>query len=104
MSPAGSGGGQFRGLGPRVNGGKPAPLVSVCTWMLPWLLPAGLLGTVVLISLPSVFACLFAGIWGWLVLPYLAAYIRAHARADPGNGHANGVRGGEMDYWRTRLM
>ncbi len=99
MSPAGSGRGQFRGgLAARAERGNP------CTWMLPWLLPAGLLGTVALISLSGALAYLLAGVWGWLVFPYLAAYIRAHSRADgrPNNGH--GFRDGEAHYWRTKLM
>jgi hypothetical protein len=99
MSPAGSGRGQFRGgLAARVDRGKS------CTWMLPWLLPAGLLGTVALISLSGALAYLLAGIWGWLVFSYLAAYIRTHSRADwPGN-NGNSSRDGEADYWRTKLM
>jgi hypothetical protein len=68
--------------------------------MLPWLLPVGLLGTVVLISLPGALGLLLVGLWGWLVFPYLAAYIRGHARADEGNGSD----GGETDYWRTKRM
>jgi hypothetical protein len=99
MSPAGSGRGQFRGgLAARVDRGNP------CTWMLPWLLPVGLLGTVALISLSGALAYLLAGIWGWLVFPYVAAYIRAHSRADGGGNNGNGVRDGEADYWRTKLM
>ncbi|MGO9900338.1 MAG: hypothetical protein ACLP0J_11720 [Solirubrobacteraceae bacterium] len=72
--------------------------------MLPWLLPAGLLGTVALISLSGAFAYLLAGIWGWLVFPYVAAYIRGHSRADARGNSRNGVRDGEADYWRTKLM
>ncbi|MFZ0378093.1 MAG: hypothetical protein WCD11_19620 [Solirubrobacteraceae bacterium] len=74
--------------------------MSACTWMLPWLLPVGLLGTVVLISLPGALGFLLVGLWGWLVFPYLAACIRAHARADGGNGFG----GDEADYWRTKRM
>jgi hypothetical protein len=78
----------------------------MCTWILPWLLPAGLLGTVALISLPSPFGYLLVGIWGWLVFPYVAAYIRAHSRdGDGGVRHnSNGFRDNEADYWRTKLM
>ncbi len=72
--------------------------------MLPWLLPVGLLGTVVLISLPGVLGFLLVGLWGWLVFPYLAVCIRAHARTDGGNSYGNGLRGGETDYWRTTRM
>ena len=72
--------------------------------MLPWLLPAGLLGTVALISLSGAFAYLLAGIWGWLVFPYVAAYIRAHSGADGGGDNGNRFRDGETDYWRTKLM
>lgn len=127
MSPAGSGRGQFRGgLGGRPDRGNPAtlqddppeghvsglpprnarslPPVPISPWALPWLLPAGLLGTVVLISLPGAFAYVLAGIWGWLVFPYAAAYICAHSRADGGRIDGNGSRDGEADYWRTKLM
>ena len=72
--------------------------------MLPWLLPAGLLGTVALISLSGALAYLLAGIWGWLVFPYVAAYIHAHSRADGGLDKRNGFRDGEAHYWRTKLM
>ncbi len=72
--------------------------------MLPWLLPAGLLGTVALVSLSGVWAYLLVGIWGWLVFPYVAVYIRAHSRADGGGNNGNGFRDGEADYWRTKLM
>jgi len=72
--------------------------------MLPWLLPAGLLGTVVLISLPGVFAYLLAGIWGWLVVPYAAAHVHAHARRDGDRTDGDAFRDGEADYWRTKLM
>jgi hypothetical protein len=72
--------------------------------MLPWLLPAGLLGTVVLISLPGALAYLLAGIWGWLVFPYAAVYIHARSRARGDRLDGSGSGGGEADYWRTKLM
>ncbi len=72
--------------------------------MLPWLLPAGLLGTVALISLSGAFAYLLVGIWGWLVFPYVVAYIRPHSRAGGSGNSRNGFRDGEADYWRTKLL
>jgi len=72
--------------------------------MLPWLLPAGLLGTVALISLSGAFAYLLAGIWGWLVFPFVVAYIRDHSRADEGGNNGNGFRDAGADYWRTKFM
>lgn len=72
--------------------------------MLPWLLPVGLLGTVALISLSGVWAFLLVGIWGWLVFPCVAVYIRARSRADGGGNNGDGFRDGEADYWRTKLM
>jgi uncharacterized membrane protein YgcG len=72
--------------------------------MLPWLLPVGLLGAVALISLSGALAYLLAGIWGWLVFPCVAAYVRAHSRAHGGGNNRSGFRGGEADYWRTKLM
>ncbi len=72
--------------------------------MLPWLLPAGLFGTVALISLSGAFAYLLVGIWGWLVFPYVVAYIRAHSRAGGSGNSRNGFRDGEADYWRTKLL
>jgi hypothetical protein len=99
MTPAGSGIGQFRG------GREEEPLRPVSwTWLVPWLLPAGLLGTVVLICLPGVCAFLLAGIWGWLVFPYAAAYVHAHSRAHGCGIDRDGFRDGETDYWRTKLM
>jgi hypothetical protein len=71
--------------------------------MLPWLLPAGLLGTVVLISLFGALTYLLAGIWACLVFPYVVAYIRAHSRAGGGGDNGNGLRDGEADFWRTKL-
>ena len=35
---------------------------------------------------------------------YVAAYIRAHSRADGSGTNGNGFREGEADYWRTKLM
>ena len=99
MSPAGSARHQFRaGFAARVDRG------NLCTCMLPWLLPAGLLGIVALISLSSALAYVLAGIWGWLVFPYAAAYVRANSRPDGGGNNGTGFRDGEADYWRTRLM
>ena len=73
--------------------------------MLPWLLPVGLLGVVALISLANVLGVLLVMLWGWLVFPFLALYIRSRARA------RHGVRirdalwdDADTDYWRTRSM
>ena len=99
MSPAGSGRGQFRGsLAARVDRG------NLCTWMPPWLLPAGLLGTVALISLSGVWAYLLVGIWGRLCVSVCR---RVHPRSFAGRrggNNRNGLRDGEADYWRTKLM
>jgi hypothetical protein len=73
-------------------------------WMLPLLLPVGLLGTVVLISLPGVFALLLTVIWGWLVFPCVAVFVRARSRVGGDGRSGNYFRDGEPDYWRTRLM
>ncbi|HWE32567.1 MAG TPA: hypothetical protein VG410_03730 [Solirubrobacteraceae bacterium] len=72
--------------------------------MLPWLLPAGVLGAIALISLPGAIAYLLAGIWGWVVVPCVALYIRAHSRADGGGNNGNGFTDCGADYWRTKLM
>jgi hypothetical protein len=99
MSPAGSGSGHFGGgLSPRVTPG------AVCTWILPWLLPVGLFGTVAVISLPSPFGLLLAGVWGWVAFPCVVVYIRSHSRADGGRNNGDGFREDEADYWRTKLM
>jgi hypothetical protein len=66
--------------------------------MLPWMLPVGLLGTVALISLSNVVGYVLAALWGWLVFPSVALYIRR------GTGDRNGSRDADTDYWRTRLM
>jgi hypothetical protein len=94
MSPAGSGRSYFRG-----GRAARADRANAFTWMLPLLLPAGLLGAVALLSLSSPVAYLLAGVWGWVVFPYAAAYVHAHSGADR-NGNGNG----EADYWRTKMM
>lgn len=66
----GVGSGQFRG-GRTFPDAKSRATVSICTWLVPWLLPVGLLGPVALIS-PSPFEFVAAGIWAGLcfrVLP-----------------------------------
>ncbi len=99
MSPAGSGRGQFRGVfAARVD------RRNACAWTLPWLLPAGLLGTIALISLSGAIAYLLAGIWGWIVFPYVAVYLRAHSWADGGANNGNSFTDCGADYWRTKLM
>jgi hypothetical protein len=98
MSPAGSGGGQFRGsLEPRLRRSA-----ATCAWLRPWLLPVGLLGAVALVSLPGAFAYLAVGIWGWLVFPYAAAFIHDRARGGAGR-RGPGFGEDDSQYWRTRL-
>jgi hypothetical protein len=78
--------------------------VSIPTWMLPWLLPAGLLGTVALASLSTPFAYLLTAVWGWLVFPSVASYLHAHSRAGGGRHSGNDFPDGEANYWRTKMM
>ena len=99
MSPAGSGSGEFRG-GLRARAARR----SMCALVLPWLLPVGLFGTVALISLPSPFGYLVAGIWGWVAFPSVVAYIRGHSLAGGGRNSRSGSEDDQADYWRTRLM
>jgi len=63
-----------------------------------------LLGTVALISLANVFGYLLATVWGWLVFPYVAAYVRSHSRAHRCAGNGHGFREVDAHYWRTKLM
>jgi len=72
--------------------------------MLPWLFPVGLLGTVALISLSNVFGYLLAAVWGWLVFPCVALYIRSRSHPRRGTSNGNGFRDADADYWRTRSM
>jgi hypothetical protein len=72
-------------------------------WTLPWLLPLGVLGTVALISLSSPLGYLLAGVWGWVLLPYGAAYIHSHARTPGARNDASPLSSEDIDYWRTKL-
>ena len=73
-------------------------------WMLPWLLPVGLLGTVALISLSNLLGYILAGVLGWALLPYAAAYIHSHTRRPGALNNGNPFDGDEVDYWRTKLL
>lgn len=79
--------------------GRDAP-IDPSTWMLPWLLPVGLLGAVGLISLSNVFGYLLAAVWGWLVFPSVALYVRSRSHTHQGTSNGDA----DADYWRTRLM
>jgi hypothetical protein len=73
-------------------------------WMVPWLLPLGVLGTVALISLSNLLGYVLVLVWGWVLFPYGAAYIRSHART--AGAHEDGSPLGDdddVDYWRTKL-
>jgi hypothetical protein len=96
VSPAGSGSAWFRGA-------RDAR-IDRSAWMLPWLFPVGLLGAVVLISLSAVFGYLLAAVWGWLVFPCVALYIRSRSHARRGASNRNPFRDADAHYWRTRLM
>lgn len=77
---------------------------GVPAWMLPWLLPVGLLGTVVLISLSNVLGYVLAGVWGWVLFPYGAAFIHSRARTSGARNDASPFGGDDTDYWRTKLL
>jgi UPF0716 family protein affecting phage T7 exclusion len=72
--------------------------------MLPWLFPVGLLGTVALASLSTVFGFLLLTVWGWLVFPSVALYISSRSHSGQGASSRNALRDADADYWRTRWM
>jgi hypothetical protein len=63
--------------------------------MVPWLFPLGVLAALVLISFSNLVGYVLAMVWGWIVFPHAAAYIRSRARA---SGDA------DADYWRTKPL
>jgi len=72
--------------------------------MLPWLLPLGLLVTVVLVALfPTLPASLLAVVWGWILVPFGLTLIRARARTSGRDGAEGGPQEIDTPYWRTRL-
>jgi hypothetical protein len=68
-----------------------------------WFFPVGLLGTVVLLSLATVASSLLAVVWGFVVFPLGAAYIRHHGRSPGGRSDENGLHDVDTRYWRTTL-
>jgi hypothetical protein len=66
-----------------------------------WLFPLGLVGAVVLSSLASPFYLLTL-VWGFVLLPHAANYIRTHPRSGGGDD-TDGSYGVDTDYWRTTL-
>lgn len=72
--------------------------------MVGWFLPLGLLVTVALISLSSLPAYAAVLVWGWVVFPYGAAWLRSRARTRGGGREAGGLPDLDMQYWRTRLQ
>jgi hypothetical protein len=67
------------------------------TWMVPWLVPAGMVGAVVLVALNSLIGGILAVVWGLVVLPAVALAIM---RRSP-EGLAR-LRDLETNYWRVR--
>lgn len=73
--------------------------------MLPWLLPIGVLVTVVLVSLfPSLPASLLALLWGWILFPFVLTYLRSRARTSRRDGADSGPEEIDIPYWRTKLL
>jgi hypothetical protein len=72
--------------------------------MLPWLFPVGVVGAVAAISLSDVFGYLLAVVWGWILFPFGAAYIRSHSRTHGGIDNMNPFIDDDTEYWRTRLL
>jgi hypothetical protein len=69
-------------------------------WTGIWLLPVGLLVVVVLISLGDVTGYLLATLWGLVLFPYGAVFMRRHSR-DRRDG--SGFSEDDTDYWRITL-
>ena len=67
------------------------------TWVLPWLLPAGMIGAVAMAALNSPLGDVLALVWGLAVLPAVALTIM---RRSP-EGLAR-LRDLEANYWRFR--
>jgi hypothetical protein len=61
-------------------------------WMLPWLLPVGLLACIASISLIRPLGLAVAGLIAWVVIPVVGLHIRARAGLDKGDD--------DVDYWR----
>jgi hypothetical protein len=74
------------------------------SWILAWLFPVGLLGTVALLSLSNTFGWVLAMAWGLLVLPCIVAYVCSHPRIHRGGSTASGFADTDTNYWRTKLM
>jgi hypothetical protein len=72
--------------------------------MVAWLLPVGLLVTVVLISVPGLPGILAALAWGWIVFPYGARLLRSHARSRGRGRGVSGVDDLDTQYWRIKLL
>jgi hypothetical protein len=72
--------------------------------MVAWLLPVGLLVTVVLISVPGLPGILAALAWGWIVFPSGARLLRSHARSRGHGGDAGGLDDPDTNYWRIKLL
>ncbi len=72
--------------------------------MVPWFFPLAVLGTVVLLSLSNVFAYLALLVWGWVLLPHAAHYVRSHSRNPDGESDADDNGSLDTHYWRTKLQ
>jgi hypothetical protein len=70
-------------------------------WTVAWLLPVGLLVTVVLISLSNPSGYLAVLVWGWVVFPYGLALLRSRTRR--GRRDAHGLDDLDTNYWRTKV-
>jgi hypothetical protein len=74
------------------------------SWVVPWLFPLGLVGTLTLISISNVFGYALAMVWGLVLFPHGAAYIHSHPRAPGARNDASLLSEDDMDYWRTKLQ
>jgi len=61
------------------------------SWMLPWLLPVGMLGAVVFVSIFDAYSGIAAVVLAGVVLPLV---LRAHFRSDRDDPDA------DVHYWR----